>query len=119
MGAPHPQLRFLETEPGRALGVRVGGEARLSAAVIKTSFVASLVAQRHRPSLLPRCYESTVFEFITCLCQGPNGRRKQKAAWHISKWIQFNGVSHRGYGFPALIVVDTVYSGRGGSLRGG
>ena len=81
--------------------------------------MASLVAQRHRPSLLPRCYETTVFGLITCLCQGPNGRRKQKAGWHISEWIHFNGVSHRGYGFPGLTVVDTVYSGRGVSLRGG
>ena len=117
---PHPQLRFLETEPGRQLGGEGGGwQERLSAAVTKTSFVASLVAQRHRPSLLPRCYETTVFGLITCLCQGPNGRRKQKAGWHISEWIHFNGVSHRGYGFPGLTVVDTVYSGRGVSLRGG
>lgn len=77
--------QLLETEPGRALGMDGGWQERPTAAITKTSFVESLVTQRHSPSLPlpwplhPRCWETVVFEFISCLCQGPSGRRKQKS----------------------------------------
>lgn len=51
-----------------------------------------------------------VFGFFRYLCQGPTGRRQQNAAWHISRWINFYGISHRGYSYRLSTVVDTVYS---------
>lgn len=70
-----------------------------------------------RPST-PGAMKLDVFRSIRNLCQGPTGRKKQKAAQYISRWIHFYGVSPRVYRFPAPTVVDTVCTGKSVSLRG-